>query len=311
MKPPPNDVDQHGFPVPPKFEDDPPRKTPQQPARSVVQRGRAVMILLLVILVGAIIMEAGIPGQGRRIVAVSMFNQAQNRYFDGDLSGAIAKLDSAIWWFPAEPVFYEVRGSWRMEAKDLTGALADSDKVVELLPKSSAAYMSRSLVHQRLGPTQTDEAIADLDKAVEFRTASDPSPFNARAYARAVAGVDLDKALKDAEQAIAFSSVDNSYILDTRGFIYHQMGDEKKALADLDKAIALAEKEKDQRLDQLYKNGVDEKQVGRLTKRLQENLAVMYHHRGLVYQKLGDTTKASADLQQGDRWGYNPAEGVF
>jgi hypothetical protein len=40
-------------------------------------------------------------------------------------------------------------------------------------------------------------------------------------------------------------------------------------------------------------------------------LAVMFHHRGLVYDKLGQKDKSDNDLRHGNLLGYNPAQGVL
>jgi hypothetical protein len=37
----------------------------------------------------------------------------------------------------------------------------------------------------------------------------------------------------------------------------------------------------------------------------------MYHHRGLVQQKLGHDAEAQDDLRRGEQMGYNPARGVL
>jgi hypothetical protein len=44
---------------------------------------------------------------------------------------------------------------------------------------------------------------------------------------------------------------------------------------------------------------------------LNEQLSVLYHHRGLVYQKLNQPEKARADLDQARRLGYDPSKGVW
>jgi hypothetical protein len=44
---------------------------------------------------------------------------------------------------------------------------------------------------------------------------------------------------------------------------------------------------------------------------LNEQLSVLYHHRGLVYEKLNQLEKAVADYEQARRLGYNPDKGVW
>ena len=37
----------------------------------------------------------------------------------------------------------------------------------------------------------------------------------------------------------------------------------------------------------------------------------MYHHRGEIYQKLGQSEKAETDIRRAENLGYDPAHGVF
>ena len=37
----------------------------------------------------------------------------------------------------------------------------------------------------------------------------------------------------------------------------------------------------------------------------------MFHHRGLVYEKLNQPEKAAEDIKRGDEFGYDPDRGVF
>jgi len=44
---------------------------------------------------------------------------------------------------------------------------------------------------------------------------------------------------------------------------------------------------------------------------LDHSLGVMYHHRGEIYQTLGEKDKADIDIRRGENLGYDPAHGVF
>ena len=58
-------------------------------------------------------------------------------------------------------------------------------------------------------------------------------------------------------------------------------------------------------------NRVATRMLARAKRRYENILAVMYHHRGQVHEKLGNSKQAEADLRQGDVFGYNPAVGVY
>ena len=45
--------------------------------------------------------------------------------------------------------------------------------------------------------------------------------------------------------------------------------------------------------------------------RIDHNLAVMYHHRGEIHEKLGDAAQAKKDLFIGKQMGFDPAAGVY
>jgi tetratricopeptide (TPR) repeat protein len=182
------------------------------------------------------------------------------------------------------------------------------------------------------------EALDDLNQAVKHRAARDSELFNARAYGRALAGVELKEALADVEKAIQFDIADNRprfkaaasagrdenpirvedsansanpNYLDTRGFILYLLGQHDQALEDINLAITRTETEQ-RRVEQLgARPGVDKRLLAQALKQYQDALAVMYHHRGQVREKLGESAQAKSDLKRGDQLGYNPAEGVF
>ena len=48
-----------------------------------------------------------------------------------------------------------------------------------------------------------------------------------------------------------------------------------------------------------------------LLEELDTTLAVLYHHRGLVYREIGMTDVASRDFARADELGYDPSQGVW
>jgi Flp pilus assembly protein TadD len=79
-------------------------------------------------------------------------------------------------------------------------AIADFDKAIAIVPKSSFAYLNRGLAHRLRG--DQDQALADLDKAVRY------APHDARIYYH-------------------------------RSLLLHERGDAKRAEADRQRAISL------------------------------------------------------------------------
>ncbi|MGH7140542.1 MAG: hypothetical protein ACREHD_32815, partial [Pirellulales bacterium] len=186
-------------------------------------------------------------------------------------------------------------------------------------------YLDRSQVYQRLDRHR--EAIDDLTKAIHLSPSREPMPRNNRAYARALANVELDEALVDVQQALdvveqqladapqrsldpesdlAEIKAHKGAYLDTRGYIYFLQDNYEPALADLDEAIELSNSSQERMI-----SAVPPSRRAAVQKQFNHELAVMYHHRGQIYEKLGRTAEAKSDLDHGDDLGYNPAAGVF
>ncbi|HWC89461.1 MAG TPA: tetratricopeptide repeat protein [Pirellulales bacterium] len=299
-------VDQHGFPIPAGFDDKP--DAPPRP-KLAGRRGRWVILALLAAVIVSLVIESPLSTTGRRWAAEWCVSWAVEKYNRGDLPGAIAELDRAIWCQPGVPEWHEVRGHWRLKAKDFAGALADYSQAIELNPKDLRPYVGRSFVYQRMG--QPQDAIKDLSQAIKRSSPRDPELLNARAYARAVAAIELKDGLTDIEAAIKLSGKDNFNFIDTRGWLLFRMGDFDGALKDLNRAIELAEKSRQHELDIRVGHHQARRIIEQRAQELDQALAVMYHHRGEIYQKLGKSQQASDDLARGDKLGYNPAEGVF
>lgn len=261
------------------------------------------LALVVVILIGQEIRWAG--GQ---VMATWWADRAEQSFSEDDYPAALEQIDEALRWLPGQPQLYFVRAQIREADQDLYGALADYDLVIEYAPKLARAYSARGELHRRLGLYR--EAIDDLTRVIELRPASDPLPLNHRAYARALAGIELPQALSDVEKAIALTDQPDAALLDTRGYIHYLLGDIKSAQANIDQAIAQAERETEQFLESQHLESLSPPERERVEKVLKENLAVMYHHRGLIHQRLGHDDLARRDQELAARHGYNPFLGV-
>jgi tetratricopeptide (TPR) repeat protein len=317
MNPPSNQVDKHGFPLPRKFEDElPPPGAGRRPQGKSPLFRLAIAVLFLGIAV-AVIVESPIGAAGRNMWVQYLAERGiEKRDKYGDLPGALADFDRAVAWLAPSvdsrlaAGVYRVRASVRLEDKQLEAAREDADRAIEIEPKDMPGYLLRSLIWQRQGDFR--RALDDVNRAFTYRPAHDANIYNTRAYARAMAGVELSEALEDVEKALSFWHGENAAFLDTRGYIHFLQGNLKPALADLDQAIRLAEQDRQREIDQLKANhGISKHLIERIERNHDHNLAVMYHHRGQIYEKLDRAEEAKADLERGDKLGYNPAEGVF
>jgi tetratricopeptide (TPR) repeat protein len=142
-----------------------------------------------------------------------------------------------------------------------------------------------------------------------------PVALNYRAYARALANQDPEKGLDDMQQAFDLLKSDNDFAyLDTRGYLYYLAGDVDAALSDMERAVRLAESAlarfRAGQTEQL-EQGFDVKLLRRQNELFEQNLAVLCHHRGLVYRALGREQEAADDLTRADELGYDPENGVW
>lgn len=321
MNPPSNQVDKYGFPIPPKFEEQLPPQSRQAKAGKT-RAVRWVLFLALIAVVASIALRSPIAAEGKRIIAKYLAERAIEKYQDDNIEGALADIDQAVEWLagasdgekdgvpdPLLMELYRLRSHLRLEGKDLEGSLADCDRLLKMQPKAPEHHIARSLPLERLGRHR--EAIDALSEALKLTAPDNPEILNNRAYFRALGGIELEDALKDAETALQGANERTRWTyLDTRGYVHFLLGNLDKALADLDQAIETGE---EQKREILLKQGRmrDGRQLHNRIKKHSEGLAVLYHHRGQIHEKLGHADQAKADLARGDRLGYNPDAGVY
>lgn len=324
-------LDEHGFPVPATFDDpDKPRRRAEFARKSI----RGILVLAFILLIGRLVYDLplsdAVPNGIKAWLANRSLQAARDKHARGDVQGALADVDRAAKLFPDHPLVRNLRGHFRLEANDVQGSLDDFNEVVRLVPNQAAGYLGRSVALQRM--ERYREAIDDLTKAIELSPGSDPMPRNNRAYARALAGIELDEAMLDVQQAIdaveteiheaaeqsgrltgaaaryflAEQKFQKAAYLDTRGYIHFLQHDYQPALADLDEAIALSIE-----WEQVALLRSKDAERAAAALRLNHEMSVMFHHRGLVLEKLGRQDEAQADLDRAVKLGYNPALGVF
>lgn len=314
-------LDEHGFPIPPTFDDHLPQRRRGQFLTGAV---RSLLVLTFIGLLAGWAWKSDLASNVKRMMARRLVSNAIDKYYNlGDAAGALVDLDRAVGWAPDDAVIYRFRAMVKIDQGDVTGSLADLNELVRLSPRYAEAYMQRSQVYQRLDRHR--EAIDDLTKAIHLSPSRDPMPRNNRAYARAIAHIEIEEALVDVQQALEMIEQDladaqrgfndgemvrlnghKAAYLDTRGYIYFLQDKQEAALADLNQAIELTTAYHEQLL-----TTVQPSRRTVMQKAFDHELAVMYHHRGLVYQKLGRADEAKSDLDHGDQLGYNPAAGVF
>lgn len=148
-----------------------------------------------------------------------------------DVEGAIADFTRAIEIDPKHARAWCSRGIARWTAGDGPGAIADFTRAIEIDPKYVLAYYNRGLASPDL-----DAAIADFTKALEI----DPTfaaAYNTRGLARKSKG-DLEGAIADYTKAV---EIEPKYAaaFNNRGVARRAAGDDEGAIADFAKALVI------------------------------------------------------------------------
>lgn len=297
---------------------------PDQPSRPKRSWGQffyryrwCVLLLLLPLLFGSSIVT-GL----RHFVAERLLSNAEMQRERDQLPEALASVNRALFWEPKSSDCWQeylIRSEIFEEMRDLKASCDDLSQAIELLndpgrsekfPLALAmAYQRRSRVFERLGKHQ--EAIADSTSALDIAPANMHSTLlNERAYVRALANRELDEALQDINRSLATAPEEAAFI-DTRAYVRFRLGQYPAALEDIEKAIRLTK-----RLNRFLIFGDNgprvEPQGGRISPReVQIDLAVMYHHRGEIRKKLGQTAEGEQDIRNAENMGYDPANGVY
>lgn len=205
---------------------------------------------------------------------------------------------------------------------------------------STAVEFAPDNLHLRLARVsavlQTHDAVAAIpDAKLALKTARDmynkihdddtrqqlAVALNQSAYTHALAGQDLEQALKDAQESIMLGgrpdTTDESSMaaeIDTRGYLYYLTGDLEAALEDANQAISESEESYKQdraMLMNYLKQTAAILEVQFSLRRLDESLAVLYYHRGLVHDALGNKDDAQRDFTKAVKKGYDPDNGVW
>jgi tetratricopeptide (TPR) repeat protein len=313
-------VDEFGFPIPAKF-DDPPTGggEPRRAKRSVFQRlGRWRWLLL--ILVPTLLFGRQIIDFGRGLVANFQVQRAERDLDRRDFRRALDHVDQAIAWEPdvgrrANVIMF--RAEVHNGLNDLDSALGDYNEAIALLNEGkplarpslnlAQAHSLRATLHERLGHHR--EALDDSKEALVCcpadATLERAEFLNGHAYMCALTNMELQLGAQEIEEALRVRGPDAA-LIDTRGYLRFRLGQYDAALADLQLAIRGEEELR-------YSAQFDEQ--------YRKYLAVMYHHRGEIYQKLAEDEKnkdradfkrkSEADLRHADQFGFDPKNGVF
>ncbi|GAF85058.1 unnamed protein product, partial [marine sediment metagenome] len=188
----------------------------------------------------------------------------------GQLSQAISNYTRAIELNPTYAEVYSNRGNTYCDLGQYIQAISDLNKAIELNPRYAEAYCNRGTAYYGLG--QANKAISDLTKAIELKTIAvayynrGAIYYNLGQYHQAIP--DLTKAIELGPELIM------AYYI--RGGAYHMLRQYPKAISDYTKAIELNPK-----------------------------FAQAYYSRGCAYALLGKLEESKKDLLKAVK--LNPA----
>lgn len=313
MKPQEPELDRFGFPKPHSFDIDNPSTTGEAPKKPVGPKIRFVLRMAIVAgLIAALWGHFDLSTKVRSGIGRHFAENALRLYDRKDFPGALAEADKAVDWSPADTQLRLIRSEMRRLNKDFQGCLADAEEVARLKPNDVyAVEICRQMYHVLHEHRKASAAATEaLEKGIGTRAVV----LNDRAYARAVGDFELDEALSDIDEAIKLSSNDNASFIDTKAYVLFRKKQYAEAMKELDRAIMLTEQAHKQ-IEDLVGRGnrrrrEDLVEVSKLQS-IEHNLAVMYHHRGEIYEKQDKPKEAKRDFDAAEELGFNPDEGVY
>ncbi len=308
-------VDELGFPIPPKFEDFGVNSgEPRPPRKSMFARlGRWRWLLL--VLVPLALFGKPLVDFGRGIVASVQFQRAQHDRDNRDLQRALVHAGRAIAWEPSPERRAEelqFRAEIHEKLRQLDESVRDCSEGIRILSQEkpqlaglaelAILYHTRAWAQFQLGKGRA--ALDDCKAALDIW----PGPhqdgdlrvyaqlLNVKAYISALTSLDVENGLTAINEALTKTDEHNPAFLDTKACLEYRLGKLDAALNDMDKALRIADQQRNQR-----RLGWDAGPVFVAPDEFEadENaLAVMFYHRAEIHRKLASTV---ADKQESQR----------
>lgn len=301
--------DDLGFPIPAEFDvptsdgDTAGKKT--FPRASRAKRWTIGLVALGIVLPG--ILGPELAPLAREAVVRWSLQRAFACEARDDVAGAVRELERAVAWHGDDASLLAARAMLRLENGDTAGARQDADHAVSLAPARLEPYRVRAIVHVCRG--QAEAALADAAMVVELAGEGSGEAVNLRAYVRGLVGCEIPQAVADIERVVEGMPAPPPEYLDTRGFLRHLSGRNQEALVDMDQAIELSQRQRQQLM--LLAGRVDRLELLQRMRSLDHAMAVMFHHRGLVLESLGLPEQAQADFELARRKGFAPERGIL
>jgi len=247
-------------------------------------------------------------------IAQSLFDDAKNEFKKDNIETALKLINESIKLDPNYANSYAVRGYiFLLGIKNYQSALIDFNKCIQMEPSNSNSYYYRAICYENLG--NIPEAIKDYTQTIQldkeyidayFRRALNKSKLGD--YRGAINDYDYLITHTDTKKISDFSTIFNnkayslvklkdyktaliwvnksldinktkSYIWDTRGEIYYELGEYNKCIEDMTTALNLSKNKSDN----------------------------SFYYRGLAKIKLNNHTEGCLDLSKAGELGKNEA----
>lgn len=285
--------------------------------------GRLLLLATAVVVFGPVVCFETGPAE----VAKWHLGAAREHDLSGRDAQALASYDKALQWHADLWLIYEERAAFHAARDQHEQALANWDQSIESFPFEDRTQAGRRLWVFRRGEHlirlgRYSEALRDAKRLL---TLAPPNDIPARApalnwisYLRAVANRDVETALVEIDEAFRLLrengyNADQPSYLDTRGFILYRLGRYDEALEEMDRAIRLmtssgaANRVSEERRRRI----LDTREAERQSDFEARVLAVMYYHRALILEQLGESARANRDYETVRNMGFEPSPELF
>ena len=229
--------------------------------------------------------------------------------------------EEALQWDPNNAELRLHIAEMHFRQDDTTEARIQIEEAIALGKDNPVVITKAGFLLSRMG--QHDGAIMLADRLVDIaekkKVIHMHEALNRRAYSIAMAAADeaaseeqLAQGKKDIDLAIEYYGDDASYV-DTRGYLKVFSGDLEGAVKDLNAAIQFYENARTQLLAELSPEQVENMPSGvsHIDNQLKEVLAVLYSHRAVAHQKLGNEEEAKQDSDKAEAYGLDRQRGVW
>lgn len=287
------------------------------------------------IFLGGLVAFLAIVGQAEvsRWHEASAMNALEDRRFDD----AIRSATKGLKWDPNSTGLIAVRSRARLELKDFDGALADQDLIIELAakenkfsPKVIAAKSEKASLLQRM--SRYEASIELWNEVVDYhehqyklrndtvslmaftQALNNKAYIQAQAHVDGIENIDIEAALADVNKAIELRGLQEPFMIDTQGYLKLLNGDAEGAHYLLDNAVRLTEETSSKveaQLKRQMRNATDQRPYEDALRGLNEQLAVIVHHRGEALNALGEEEKGQADIDRAVKLGYSREDGIW